>query len=191
MSACRMQRDELIGATEAYQTKLGSIFEKMPLQVYAAKPIKGWSPAQNLNHILKVNRLISMLFGPLRFGSALAAFRHIPERSIEGLKEQYLESLRRGFTAGAFSPSRLQKVSEEDRREALARLAETTALFCERISRWSEEDLDRVKFPHPAVGPVTAREMAHFTLFHAQHHMGVVASRHPDQVPLAELARLI
>ncbi len=178
-----MQRDELIAATEAYQTKLGSIFEKMPLQVYAAKPIKGWSPAQNLNHILKVNRLISMLFGPLRFGSALAAFRHIPERSIE--------SLRRGFTAGAFSPSRLQKVSEEDRREALARLAETTALFCERISRWSEEDLDRVKFPHPAVGPVTAREMAHFTLFHAQHHMDVVASRHPDQVPLAELARLI
>jgi len=37
-----------------------------------------------------------------------------------------------------------------------------------------EDDLDRVMLPHPLLGKLTLREMLFFTIYHVEHHLGIL-----------------
>ena len=43
-------------------------------------------------------------------------------------------------------------------------------MLIETLAAWNEGDLDGYMCPHPAMGPLTAREMVMFTVLHAEHH---------------------
>lgn len=47
------------------------------------------------------------------------------------------------------------------------------------LEQWSEADLDRVRMPHPILGPLTVREMLFFTLYHDGHHVEAARARIP------------
>ncbi len=39
------------------------------------------------------------------------------------------------------------------------------------LERWSEQQLDTLRLPHPILGKLTVREMLFFTEFHTRHHL--------------------
>jgi len=45
------------------------------------------------------------------------------------------------------------------------------------LAGWSERNLDRIRFPHPLLGRITARELAFFTIYHGHHHVAAVQRR--------------
>src|SRR4029078_11685614 len=87
---------------------------------------------------------------------------------------------RRG--AAAPSPRRRERQTSEERQRSLANLDETAAAVGRALGKWSERALDRWRVPHPAMGPLTVREMAFFTLYHNTHHVFGAARRLETQV---------
>jgi len=58
--------------------------------------------------------------------------------------------------------------------DAAQQLLDEGQLLLERLfeglAQWNEADLDTYMCPHPAMGPLTVREMMMFTVLHAKHH---------------------
>jgi hypothetical protein len=133
-----------------------------------------WSPADHVRHLVKSNRPVAMALGLpkvvllLRFG-----FARRPSASYSQLVALYHGHLAAGLKAGRYAASPLppERHTAEERRQALARLDETTGAIGSALGKWSERALERLRLPHPAMGPLTVREMAFFTLYHNTHHV--------------------
>jgi hypothetical protein len=64
-----------------------------------------------------------------------------------------------------------ERHTADERRRSLTDLDETQAAVARALAGWSERALDRLRLPHPGMGPLTVREMAFFTLYHNTHHV--------------------
>jgi len=140
----------------------------------------GWSPADHVRHLVKSNRPVAMALGLpkvvllLRFG-----FARRPSASYKQLVARYHGELAAGLKAGPYAASPLppERHTAEERQRSLANLDETTAAVAGTLVKWSERALDRLRLPHPGMGPLTVREMAFFTLYHNTHHVFGAARR--------------
>ena len=45
------------------------------------------------------------------------------------------------------------------------------------MAKWAEDSLDRYVLKHPAMGPLTVREMLMFAHYHESHHLNLLAGR--------------
>jgi hypothetical protein len=97
-------------------------------------------------------------------------FGHMERASMdkEALTTKYYDRL----AQGVIPPDRFMPpmVSAE---EVPGLIAEGRALLKRLMSAmegWGEAELDVFMCPHPAMGPLTAREMVMFTVLHADHH---------------------
>lgn len=135
---------------------------------------EAWSPADHVRHLVKSNRPVAMALGLprvvvlLRFG--LARRR---SATYSQLVARYHGELAAGLRAGRYAPSTPppERHTAEERQRSLAHLEETQAAVARALARWSERALDRLRLPHPGMGPLTVREMAFFTLYHNTHHV--------------------
>lgn len=132
-----------------------------------------WTPAQQLDHILRAVRPLVMAmrlprwFLRWRFGKP-----NRPPRDFDALVARYTEKLAAGGRAsGRFVPPPIPAREVEHVAQALE--TTVTALVRE-VGRWSEQELDTVLLPHPLLGKLTVREMLFFTIYHAQHHHALV-----------------
>lgn len=126
-----------------------------------------WSPAQQLDHIVRSVSPVRMAFSlpalalRIKFGTA-----NRPSRSYDALVERYHEKLSAGGKAsGPYLPSTMRSVS--DNAQKLLYLVQS---LCRKIEGFHESQLDRFILPHPLLGKLTLREMLYFTLYHVQHH---------------------
>lgn len=140
-----------------------------------------WSPAGHLRHLIKSERpLIRAMQLPrllirLRFGRASEA-----SRSYEEVRDVYHRALEDGSAqAGRFAPSSRKPDLEPPawRTRLMEQWIEGGEALDEAISSWSERALDRLRLPHPVLGPMTVREMLHFTVVHDAHHLRRVDER--------------
>lgn len=135
-----------------------------------------WSPAETVRHLVKSNRAIAEAFSTsplmlrLRFGkSSRTSMRY------EEFVALYVKALREGGTAGSFAPSRRRMHDLEGWRAWIMNDFVVGQREIRRhVTEWSEENLDRVRVPHPLLGRITMREMAYFVLYHQRHHIQVV-----------------
>ncbi|MBO6496030.1 MAG: DinB family protein [Roseivirga sp.] len=133
-----------------------------------------WNAGQQAEHLIKSTRpLIQALGFPkfmisFKFGKA-----NRPSRTYDELVAKYKQKLTtmEGDPPGSYVPKEV-KYSE------YSKLSKTQTEIIEKIenklSKWSEDDLDQYIFPHPLLGKVTVREMLYFTIYHAEHHQNVV-----------------
>lgn len=139
-----------------------------------------WSPADNVRHLLKSNRPVARalrlpkLLLLLRFGMTNGRSRRYAE-----IVSTYRQALAGGVTAGRFAP---RPLAPEERTGAardrfVGELATSLDELAGAARRWSERALDRLRLPHPALGPLTVREMLFFTAYHNTHHVAGVAAR--------------
>jgi hypothetical protein len=61
--------------------------------------------------------------------------------------------------------------------DLLARWGRVNERLRTALIGWSERNLDRIQFPHPVLGKITARELACFTIYHGHHHVAAVQRR--------------
>lgn len=128
-----------------------------------------WNALQHLAHIhLGVKAMANYLALPKLVIEEKFGRLDRPTMDMESLTKKYYERLAQGVVPpDRFMPpalgakGRIGLVNEG--RAFLLRLSEA-------LAAWNEADLDVLMCPHPAMGPLTAREMVMFTVLHAQHH---------------------
>lgn len=126
-----------------------------------------WSPAQQLEHIIKSVSPVALAFRMpgflLRwiFGTS-----NRPSRNFEELVARYHQKLAAGGKSSKpFVPGPAPNSMRQQ--EELKLLVET---LCVRINNFSEDQLDTLLLPHPLLGKLTLREMLYFTGYHVTHH---------------------
>jgi hypothetical protein len=145
----------------------------LPTGQWSASHKGKWSPAQQLDHILRSVGPVHIAMGlpkwllRLAFGKPNRALR-----TYEALVQRYQEKLAAGGRAsGRFVPPATPTRSVET---MIADLRILVDKLTKRVGSWSETDLDAVLLPHPLLGKLTMREMLCFTIYHVQHHQHLV-----------------
>lgn len=144
-----------------------------PEQLERAAPMK-WSALQHLGHIhLGVEAMARYLAMPRPAIAEKFGRMDRPSMSLDALKAKYAARLAEGVVPpDRFQPPARRSTEREamvqEGRDALDRLLHA-------LEDWREDELDTLLCPHPAMGPLTAREMVMFTVFHAEHHERSIA----------------
>ena len=137
-------------------------------------PERKWNAGQQADHLIKSTRPLEKGLGYPKF---LIKFKfglaNRPSRTYPELVERYKQKLTtlEGDPPGNFVPKR---VPFSDLNKVTKTQKEIVSGIQEKLSKWSEDQLDQYIFPHPLLGKVTVREMLYFTIYHAEHHQNVV-----------------
>lgn len=169
------KKDALITAFEDTHSEIMTYFTSLPVDVFFKKPPGKWSPSENLEHLIKSIKAVTIgmrlpkTFIGLKFGKSERNSRIYPQ-----IREVYLNRL----VEGAKSPGKLQPEDrqqpsdlEVSKQQILKKWNDSHRKFIGRLSRWKEKDLDRYILPHPILGNLTIREMVMFTIYHNVHHL--------------------
>jgi hypothetical protein len=169
-----MERDVLIGKLQDVHSDLIDQISELDEAELIFHPPGKWSAIQHLAHIhMSVRMLQRALMLPPFVIQAKYGLSNREGRSYEGLVNRYKERLAEGGKAGSpfspqdISPTKLKSISNKLRRQV--------HLLSYRYMKLSEDKLDTYILPHPLLGKLTLREMAYFTIYHAQHHSELIA----------------
>ena len=175
-------RASLLEALRDTEAAVAGYFGSLEEAVFARPLQETWSPAEHLDHLNIVVSAVARGFGisplilRLRFGSAKR-----PTRTYEELRADYQALLAAGGRAsGRYVPVRQTTDpadAEERKSDLLARWGRVNERLWTALGGWSERNLDRVRFPHPLLGKITARELVFFTIYHGHHHVTAVQRR--------------
>jgi len=96
-----------------------------------------------------------------------------PSREYLELVEYYQNKLGdfNGPAPSAYSPSKVKFVNSQ---RNVKHLKDAVHQLIKKLESWSGSDMDKYIFPHPLMGKVTVREMLYFTIYHAEHHHGLI-----------------
>lgn len=171
---------EIRSALDEAHRRVASYFGGLPRdELYRREPGE-WAPVDDLRHLtLSVSPVVRALETPVddlrsRFGEADRA-----SRSYGEVRDAYRAELDAGLTSPEpFVPGdREDEDPAELRERALARWESLGEALQDALDGWSEDEVDRVVLPHPALGPMTVREMLYFTHLHDLHHVRVARRR--------------
>ncbi len=131
-----------------------------------------WSSGQQLDHIYRSVKPVTMAFGLPDFFLRLAFGKpNRPGRTYDELVKKYHTKLQAGGAAsGRFIP---KPVSVSDRLTLAKSLILNVGKLCFLVDKCKEEELDRLLLPHPLLGKLTLREMLYFTIYHVEHHLAI------------------
>lgn len=187
-------RASLITELATVEAEVAAFFGAISADVFTARPGTAWSPAEHLDHLnIAVSATargfaMSRLVLRFRFGRSSR-----PCRTFDELRADYLARLSAGAGAtGRFVP-RPQPPGEspaETQRRLLARWQRVNERLRNALATWSERDLDRVRFPHPILGRIPARELIFFTIHHGPHHIAAARRRLPPHASPTSAARM-
>jgi DinB superfamily len=135
-----------------------------------------WSAAEHLGHlILSAVPVGGVLKQETKEQLASFGFAEQVSRSYSDLLKAYQARLDAGQQA---DPKRMPDVSDlRSKAEMLQNWNGILQKILSRIDDWVEEDLDKYRVPHPALGLVTVRELLLFTIFHTKHHTQILMNR--------------
>ena len=178
--AAPTDKRSIVDALETLDNEIGDYFEALSMEEFFAPQGTAWSPCGHLVHLIKsVSPLARAMALPrlllaLRFGRSRAG-----SGDFEAVRRRYREALDGGLKAGPYGPSnRPEQLPAAARRgRTLGRWRRAGGELRGVIHRWSEEDLDRYRLPHPGIGKLTVREMLFFTVYHNAHHARRVLER--------------
>ncbi len=176
VDASPYSRDQIVSAFEHVHREGNAYWNAFMVDDFFKPLGGGWSPAENVRHLIKSSRpVVKALSLPrillrLRFGKP-----HRDSMTSDKLIDRYHQRLSEGLQAGAFSPSRH---AQDDlgawRNQIMSDRQTVHDALVREVSEWPDERLDRYQLPHPALGNLTVREILFFTLYHQRHHMDVV-----------------
>lgn len=171
-------KDELIAAFSKANKDISRYFSSIALAQFFTAPANKWSPAANLDHLIKsitpvtiALRLPTFLLAIL-FGKATVSSKRVGE-----IKQIYLRKLAEGAKASrAFIPKNNKNLSDPAKGKELliTEWNKATEKLMLSFSQWNEDELEKIRLPHPILGKLTVREMMLFTLYHYSHHLNNV-----------------
>lgn len=128
-----------------------------------------WTAGQQLDHICCGVKPLTQGFMLPKFAFGLL-FGKAGKDSLDydELVEKYQTVLANGGKAsGRFIPKDIPVSEKEKLKNNLLRSVES---LIKSLEKFSENDLDKYRLPHPLLGKLTVREMLYFTIYHVEHH---------------------
>jgi hypothetical protein len=128
-----------------------------------------WTVAEQMIHLNKSVAPINMAFSLpkitfLVFGKATHS------EGFNAIVERYQNALQNGGKASKqYEPN--ESASKKKKAEIISSFEEHYHELTQKLEKWSEEDLDTYRLPHPLIGKITMRDMMSFTIYHLQHHL--------------------
>jgi len=164
-----MDRNSINAALLSNHDAFLACIQMLPAEKWNTTHNGKWSPAQQLDHILRSVRPVHMAMGLPKWFLRLAFGKpNRSARSYDALVQRYQEKLAAGGRAPkSFVPPAIPKRSVQ---EISADLRTLIGSLERRVNSWSDKDLDTVLLPHPLLGKLSMREMLQFTIYHVQHH---------------------
>jgi hypothetical protein len=164
-------RDLAAVRDQVYDTAVG-----LSSEVFHHGTAENWSAANYLGHLVLSVKPVAKAFKipAERLASMFGETTHAP-RSYDEVIQSYQTRIDEGIRAEDYdnvNPS-LYRYPEgvTDRHAYLAQTwRETNDALSAAIEALSEAELDRLQMPHPALGPLSLREMLLFTLYHNRLH---------------------
>lgn len=156
---------------DAFNNYIASLNEEQ----FEATPNGKWSAGQNLDHLIRAIKPLQLAYGLPKFAlNVLFGKTNRPSRSYDDLVTKYKTKLAAGGKAsGPFIPPIIRF---EKKDELIKKYSEQKQKLINKIEKQSEADLDKYILPHPLLGKVTLREMLYFTIYHNEHHLGLLKS---------------
>ena len=173
-------KEELKNAAETLKINFAKIFNDLPDEIFFQQFKSGWSPAENIQHITKVTRVLALSFSTPKFLSSLVFGEIvIPAPGMNHVANIYLEALRKGQNSGPFTPTKENPEGEvlKRKKDLLNDWNKYWDKYKLAIDSWSEEQLDKILMPHPFLGKIPAREMYMIGLLHLIHHLEILSKR--------------
>ena len=173
-------RRELVATLEAVHAQATTVWDRFSAREFYASPASGgWSPAQNVTHLVKSTLAVTRaLRFPRMILRVLFGASRRPSRTFAELRADYKSALAAGAGAGEHAAPELRPSDEAAARQRLlARWRDLLPALRSAILRWDEDSLDHYRLPHPILGKVTVREMLYFTIYHIGHRAEIVATR--------------
>lgn len=128
-----------------------------------------WSALEQLEHLILSSKGVASVLNKPKENLKAFGVSENGSRSFDELFSGYKNVLNTGVKAPPrFSPDESNPFTRE---ELIANWMLIKSKFSQRIGNWTEEDLDKYRLPHPALGKITIREMLFFTIFHTKHHL--------------------
>ena len=167
---------EIIEQLEHAQRSVAESAAALSAEQFSAGTDESWAASGYLKHlILSVKPLakalglggegLARLFGRSERGS----------RSYDEIVALYEARLAEGIRAEDFdrvTPAfyRFPEGVTDEQAYLVETWNESNQRLFDAMKHWEEADLDTYQILHPAIGPVTVREMLYFTVFHNQLH---------------------
>jgi hypothetical protein len=129
-----------------------------------------WNAGEHLQHILlSVTRLNSAICNPKYI---LPIEEVEPKRAAmnyDTFAKVYIDKIK-GKGLKAPPPFIPERINIEQRQQLINNVQAMVAELCLKLDTYSEQELDALTLPHPAMGRLSLREMMYFTIQHAGHH---------------------
>jgi hypothetical protein len=135
-----------------------------------------WSASGYLKHLLlSVKPLVKGLKVPRLVLAGMFGKAKRESMSYAQLVETYQQRLNEGVRAEDFSDVipqtfRIPAEATDEKAYLCGLWDKANADLIEALDTWNEQQLDQHVLPHPAIGPITVREMLFFTAYHNRLH---------------------
>ncbi len=178
--------DEIKAALRDAQRQVDAAFGGFELcELYRHKPGK-WAPIDDLRHLSRsVSPLVRALDLPKIALRVLFGRSKKKSMTYDQVLQLYYRALDAGAVAnGRFIPSeRREEGSEAYREAALRRWNNLGDALLQALDGWRDEQLDKLRLPHPVLGKITVREMLFFTHLHNLKHIDIARRRARETAP--------
>jgi len=167
-------KSDLLSTLLRANQEVNASFSRIPADQFFTQSAEGWSPGENLVHLIKsvspVGKAMKLPRLALTgmFGTAESPSVRYPE-----LRQRYVDALAAGGQATGQYVPQVEAVPpdpEQSKRSTLDKWNEVSERLSSALQGWSEADLDKYVLPHPLIGKITIREMLFFTLYHNLLH---------------------
>ena len=164
-----MNKQEIINKLQANHQNFVGFITNLSDADFTFSNNSKWTAGQQLDHICRGVKplmqgfmLPKFVFG-LLFGTAEKA-----SLAYDDLVKKYQTILADGGKAsGRFIPKTIEISEKEKLKNNLLKSVES---LTKNLEKFSENDLDKYRLPHPLLGKLTVREMLYFTIYHVEHH---------------------
>jgi uncharacterized damage-inducible protein DinB len=169
-------KTELIDEIRQVQSALDETVDSITTEQFDSGTSDSWSAASYLKHlILSIKPFAKALALPKDQMLSMFGSPDHASRNYDELVAAYNQRLADGIRAEDFNAVtpvayRFPEGTEDVKAYLLEVWHEAHNRLWQALENWQDEDLDRYQLPHPALGPVTLREMLFFTLHHNTLH---------------------
>lgn len=164
---------EIISALQDSSRHMQDWFSSIPVSEYFTRQGEVWSPADNVDHVIKAIKpiILALKLPRLALQVVFGNVQHV-SRPYEEICRIYQAALSKGAKAsGRFLPDDVHVENKEQAKQAqLQRVSKLIDELTFAIEKWEESVLDQYQLPHPIIGNLTMREMLFFTIHHNLRH---------------------
>ena len=141
-----------------------------------------WTAAGHVFHLVKSTKAVSKAYKfpklvlRMKFGK-----NNRKERTYDELVARYKVALTpvanqpQLQAPDEFIPEKGRSFGKE---EIIKRFRDEQKDFKAAFSKWNDKDMSEYILPHPAVGKLTIKEMASFTILHTRHHLAILRKKY-------------